>query len=65
MENLIHYTKGIEVINAYWVFLKDLAVALTNDTSQIVDDIIALFKFEREILEVNFFFHTYFLFYFF
>ncbi len=65
MKNLIHYSKGIEVIIAYWKFLNDLALALTNDTSKIVDDIVALFEFEREIQEVNFFSHKYFLFYFF
>ncbi|CAF1281467.1 unnamed protein product, partial [Rotaria sordida] len=48
---LIYYAKGIEVIKANWQFFNDLALALTNDTSKINDDTLALIEFEREIAE--------------
>ncbi|CAF1313030.1 unnamed protein product [Rotaria sordida] len=48
---LIYYAKGIEVIKANWQFFNDLALSLTNDTSKINDDTLALIEFEREIAE--------------
>ncbi|CAF1159641.1 unnamed protein product, partial [Rotaria sordida] len=51
VQNLIYYAKGIEVIKAKWQFFNDLALALTNDTSKIDDDTIALIEFETEIAE--------------
>jgi hypothetical protein len=62
---LIHYTKGTEVIKAYWQFFNDLVLSLANDTSKVDDDLFTLDWFENEIYEVNLFSHTYFLVYFF
>ncbi|CAF3873517.1 unnamed protein product [Adineta steineri] len=50
-ENLMHFLKGTEVYRAYYEFFNNLTRALTNDTSTIDDDILALKSFELEIMQ--------------
>ncbi|CAF1090903.1 unnamed protein product [Adineta steineri] len=50
-ENLIHLVKGTEVYKAYYEFFNNLTRALTNDTSTIDDDVLALKNFELEIIK--------------
>ncbi|CAF1538878.1 unnamed protein product, partial [Adineta steineri] len=50
-ENLMHFTKGIKVFIAYYGYFHNLTRALTNDTSTIDDDVLALQNFELEIIQ--------------
>ncbi|CAF0947563.1 unnamed protein product [Adineta steineri] len=51
LKNLMHFSKGTKVRDAYYEFFYSLTEALTNDTSTIDDDVDALQNFELEIME--------------
>jgi len=56
-----YYVNESEVTKAYRTFMKNLALALTNDTSMIDNDVNNIFEFEKTISQVYFIF-TYLLF---
>ncbi|CAF4276619.1 unnamed protein product, partial [Adineta steineri] len=51
LKNLMHFSKGTKVRDAYYEFFYSLTEALANDTSTIDDDVDALQNFELEIME--------------